>query len=102
MAISSARGKQPPAVVQQRSKHAKSSDEQVKMHTATAKADEKQQQLLVDAHLPPLFLTLVILACSGFCFVFCLRDFLSTGKNIGGAWDEAMLVCILMSEHAYQ
>jgi hypothetical protein len=53
-------------------------------------ASEKQQ--VIEEHLPPLALTFIILACSGFLLVFALRDFLSTGKNIAGKWDESMLV----------
>jgi hypothetical protein len=53
-------------------------------------AAEKQQ--VIEEHLPPLVLTFIILACSGFLLVFALRDFLSTGKNIAGKWDESMLV----------
>jgi hypothetical protein len=43
-------------------------------------------------HLPPLPLVFIVMACSGLLWVFALRDFLATGKNIAGAWDEAMLV----------
>ena len=51
-----------------------------------------QQKALIEAHLPPMILTVAVLVCSGFCFVFALRDFLLTGKNVGGLWDQAMLV----------
>jgi len=54
---------------------------------------EAEQQALIEEHLPPLGLTFLILLCSGFLLVFALRDLLSTGKNIGGSYDEAMLVC---------
>jgi hypothetical protein len=47
---------------------------------------------LADDHLPPLLLTFLVVFCSGALLIFSLRDFLSTGRNIGGTWDEAMLV----------
>jgi hypothetical protein len=54
------------------------------------KAAEKSQ-LALD-HLPPLPLVFAVMACSGLLWVFALRDFLATGRNIAGTWDEAMLV----------
>lgn len=54
------------------------------------KAAEKAQ-LALD-HLPPLPLVFTVMAFSGLLWVFALRDFLATGRNIAGTWDEAMLV----------
>lgn len=42
--------------------------------------------------LPPIALVCTVLLCSGALLVFALRDFLTTGRNIGGTWDEAFLV----------
>lgn len=50
------------------------------------------KEVITSDYLPPLPLVMTVLVCSGFLFVFGLRDVLSTGRNIGGAWDEAMLV----------
>ena len=54
--------------------------------------DEAARQELILEHLPPLALVLIVLFCSGALLVFALRDLLATGRNIGGTWDEAMLV----------
>lgn len=43
--------------------------------------------------LPPIYLQFGVLFLSGILFVFCLRDFLTTGKVIAGAPDAAYLVC---------
>jgi len=90
----------PPPAVLKRGKHAKQQQQQQQDKlSSSSSADPKQQQeqlLLIDEHLPPFLLTCIVLTCSGFCFVFCLRDFWATGKNIGGAWDEAMLVSRVM------
>lgn len=42
-------------------------------------------------HLPPIFLVLIVMACSGFLFVYAFRDVFATGRNIGGARDYAYL-----------
>jgi len=42
-------------------------------------------------HLPPIGLVFTVIACSGFLFMFAFRDVFATGRNIGGARDEAML-----------
>ena len=47
---------------------------------------------VAEAHLPPLPLILAIVACSGAVFVLAMRDFWTTGRNIAGPWDRAMLV----------
>jgi hypothetical protein len=56
-----------------------------KMMEATAAKD------LIEDHLPPLGLVYTVLICSGTMFVLCMRDFLATGRSIGGSWDEAMM-----------
>jgi len=84
MAIS--RAKQPSV---KRSKHAK--DFQEKLAAGKEQAQVEQKALL-EAHLPPFGLTVTVLLCSGFLLVFGLRDFLTTGKNVAGRWDDAMLV----------
>ena len=61
---------------------------------SSVKEPEKTQKELVEEHLPPLPLAFVILFCSGALLVLALRDFLTTGRNIGGAWDEAMMVSL--------
>lgn len=43
-------------------------------------------------HLPPIGLVFTVIACSGFLFVFSFRDVFATGRIIGGASDEALLV----------
>lgn len=53
---------------------------------------KKSRESLVSEHLPPLHLVFICLFCSLGLLVFALRDFLVTGRVIGGAWDEAMLV----------
>ena len=60
------------------------------------KGKTKTREELVAEHLPPLALVLVILLCSGALLVFSFRDFFTTGKNIAGSWDEAMLVSSLL------
>ena len=52
------------------------------------------EEIIVD-HLPPMGLVFTVLVCSGFLFVYSFRDVFATGKNIGGAMDQAMLVCRL-------
>ena len=52
------------------------------------------EEIIVD-HLPPMGLVFTVLVCSGFLFVYSFRDVFATGKNIGGAMDQAMLVCII-------
>ena len=61
-------------------------------NTEAMKRNEVAQKELVLEHLPPLPLVFTILFCSGALLIFALRDFLTTGRNIGGTWDEAMLV----------
>ena len=91
------RNKAPSVRMPQRSKHAKDKSAaasvsfQEKLATGREQAQAERQTLL-EEHLPPVTLTVAILLCSGFCFLFALRDFLTTGKQIGGTWDEAMLV----------
>lgn len=47
---------------------------------------------VAEEHLPPLPLIFAALLCSGAMFILAARDFLSTGRNIAGAWDDAFLV----------
>jgi hypothetical protein len=47
---------------------------------------------LKEMHLTPLPLVITVLICSGALWVFALRDFIATGRVIGGAMDEAMQV----------
>ena len=47
---------------------------------------------LIEEHLPPIGLVFTIIACSGFLFMFAFRDVFATGRNIGGAMDDAYLV----------
>ena len=54
---------------------------------------KREHAELVAEHLPPLWLVSLILICSGVLMLFSLRDFLTTGKNIGGEMDEKLLVC---------
>ena len=65
---------------------------------ANDKNDQEDKAALVEEHLPPLALVWIVLFCSGTLFVFAIRDFLTTGRNIGGAWDEAMLVRKIVSK----
>ena len=51
-----------------------------------------KEQTLLEAHLPPIGLTVVVFVCSGLLFILALRDFLTTGKNLGGTWDDMYLV----------
>lgn len=60
-----------------------------------------QVQAVIEDHLPPLLLVCCILACSGAMFIFCLRDFWTTGKNIAGSWDEALLVSLSCPNNFY-
>lgn len=57
-----------------------------------AAREEKDSDVNIAEHLPPLPLCLIVLFCSLGLLVFALRDLLTTGRNIGGTWDEAMLV----------
>jgi hypothetical protein len=54
--------------------------------------NEGARKEVVAEHLPPLGLVFTVIACSGFLFVFAFRDVFATGKIVGGAMDEAMLV----------
>mmetsp|Transcript_22613 Transcript_22613/g.40806 ORF Transcript_22613/g.40806 Transcript_22613/m.40806 type:complete len:406 (-) Transcript_22613:136-1353(-) len=47
---------------------------------------------LKEMHLTPLPLVITVLVCSGALWIFALRDFIATGRVIGGAMDEAMQV----------
>lgn len=47
---------------------------------------------LIEEHLPPICLVFTVIACSGFLLMFSFRDVFATGRNIGGAMDEAYLV----------
>jgi hypothetical protein len=47
---------------------------------------------LKEMHLTPLPLVITVLICSGALWIFALRDFIATGRVIGGAMDEAMQV----------
>ncbi len=49
----------------------------------------------VNDHLPPIILVFTVMACSGFLFMYAFRDVFSTGRTIGGAWDDAYLVRIV-------
>lgn len=60
--------------------------------TKTHPVNGPSKQEVAAAHLPPLPLVLLVLICSGSLLVFAIRDLLSTGRNIAGTWDEAMLV----------
>jgi hypothetical protein len=53
---------------------------------------KRAKENLIEEHLPPLTLIFIVLLCSGALLVLNLRDFLTTGKNIGSSWDEAMMV----------
>ncbi|GAX25876.1 hypothetical protein FisN_6Hh086 [Fistulifera solaris] len=53
---------------------------------------DSDSTVIISDHLPPLPLCLIVLICSLGLLVFALRDFLTTGRNIGGSWDEAMLI----------
>ena len=66
---------------------------------AAAHNHNNNKQELILEHLPPLPLVLVVLFCSGALLIFALRDFMTTGRNIGGAWDEAMLVSSFFCAH---
>lgn len=64
---------------------------------AAAEGDAKSSEankktVVISDHLPPFFLVLTVLACSGFLFVYAFRDVFATGRNIGGIHDEAYLV----------
>lgn len=56
------------------------------------KVAETESAIIIADHLPPLPLCLIVLFCSLALLVFALRDLLTTGRNIVGSWDEAMLV----------
>lgn len=51
-----------------------------------------QKQDMIADHLPPLPLVMVVMWCSSFLMVLAMRDFVSTGRNILGEWDEPFLV----------
>ena len=60
--------------------------------TKTLKDEPVTNDSIIEEHLPPLSLVFVVLFCSGALLVMAMRDFMSTGRNIAGSWDEAMLV----------
>jgi hypothetical protein len=70
----------------------KHSKEMVKKIEAGKQERKAERGIVIAAHLPPWTLTVVMLVCSGMMLVFALRDFWTTGKNIAGGWDEALLV----------
>ena len=51
---------------------------------------------LASDHLPPLFLQFTVMACSGFLLLYAFRDVFATGRNIGGVYDNAYLVCLYL------
>jgi hypothetical protein len=57
-----------------------------------SKPSDMVQKEMIAEHLPPLALVFTVLACSGILWVFAFRDVFSTGRNIAGSLDEAMLV----------
>jgi hypothetical protein len=61
-------------------------------HSQKKVTDDSGSAVVISDHLPPLPLCLIVLFCSLGLLIFALRDFLTTGRNIGGSWDEAMLV----------
>jgi hypothetical protein len=70
----------------------KHSKEMVKKIEAGKQERKAEREIVIATHLPPWTLTVVMLVCSGMLLVFALRDFWTTGKNIAGGWDEALLV----------
>lgn len=60
-------------------------------------AFKKEQYVIAEEHLPPLPLVFTILMCSGALLVLALRDVMATGRNIGGSWDEAMMVRLALA-----
>jgi hypothetical protein len=78
------------------SKHSKEFNKKLEAGKLEKKAE---RDIVIAEHLPPWILTVAILACSGILFVFALRDFWTTGKNIAGGWDESFLVRIVVSHN---
>lgn len=60
--------------------------------TSTKQSNAPVSKDIVTEHLPPIGLVFTVIACSGFLFVFSFRDVFATGRIIGGASDEALLV----------
>ena len=54
--------------------------------------NESVKSVDVNDYLPPLPLVITVLACSGFIFLYAFRDVFATGRVIGGASDDALLV----------
>jgi hypothetical protein len=74
-------------------------DNKVKIKSEDEVSSSTRNPLAVE-HLPPIILSFLILVCSGTLCIFSLRDLLATGKNVGGSWDEALLVRQLIEEYA--
>jgi len=77
----------------------KSSPKEVKK---AVKDDSATNDSVIEEHLPPLSLVFVVLICSGALLMLAIRDFMSTGRNIAGSWDEAMLVSIDLCKENYK
>ena len=60
-------------------------------------SSDKASKNVSAEHLPPIGLVFVVIACSGFLLMFAFRDIFATGRIIGGAMDEAMLVRHILS-----
>lgn len=81
-----AKRRSPKSAVQRQ----KASETASKLENTAPNREEKDK--IIAEYLPPLSLTLIVLVCSGTLFLFCLRDFMVTGKNVAGPIDEAYLV----------
>ena len=84
------RGNSPTAIAKKANKRSQESNNgKQQVDNKTARDNNKK---LAEEHLPPLPLVFTVLVCSGFLFMFAIRDFMATGRNIFGEADEAMLV----------
>ena len=61
--------------------------------SSSSTSNAKKVDVILSDHLPPIFLVLTVMASSGFLLVYSFRDVFATGRNIGGDYDEAYLVC---------
>ena len=70
------------------------SEEGVSKNSSSSKNERVGSNVVVDVndYLPPLPLVVTVLACSGFIFLYAFRDVFATGRVIGGAPDDALLV----------
>lgn len=71
-------------------------DDEIRRQQQQQEIQKSELAAAAEKHLPPLFLVLVVLVCSGTMLVFAVRDFFTTGRVIAGEYDESFLVSYIV------